>query len=134
MMASSRFCQFCRSAMGCFSTSERLAADAGAAATAGGVAGRGLRDDAPEAGEEKNWGAGCCTERLLKLEATVRIAAHPFGDLGGALSWPAPLDQNQQTQLRLLAMNHAHHLGDQPQVTQTKSVLDFSGAVLASNT
>lgn len=61
----------------------------------------------------------------LKLEATVRIAAHPFGDLGGALSWPAPLDQNQQTQLRLLAMNHAHHLGDQPQVTQTKSVLDF---------
>lgn len=61
----------------------------------------------------------------LKLEAAVRIAAHPFADLGGALSWPTPLDQKQQNQLRLLAMNHSHHLGDKPLVMQTKSVLDF---------
>lgn len=61
----------------------------------------------------------------LKQEAAVRIAASPFGNLGGGLSWPVPLDQSQQQQLRLLAMSHAHHLGDKPLVAQTKSVLDF---------
>ena len=61
----------------------------------------------------------------LKQETAVRIAAHPFGDLGGALSWPVPLDQNQQTKLSTLAMNHSHHLGDKPQVKQSKSILDF---------
>lgn len=51
---------------------------------------------------------------------------HPLGSLGGALSWPIPLDTDEQRRLRLLTMNHQHPLGDQPLVMQTKGgVLEF---------
>lgn len=49
-----------------------------------------------------------------------------MGNLGGALSWPAPLSADEQRRLRLITMNHEHHLGDQPLVMQTKGgVLEF---------
>jgi len=49
-----------------------------------------------------------------------------LGHLGGALSWPIPLSADEQRRLRLITMNHAHHLGDQPLVMQTKGgVLEF---------
>jgi hypothetical protein len=50
----------------------------------------------------------------------------PLGNPGGALSWPIPLSPDEQRRLRLITMNHAHHLGDQPLVMQTKGgVLEF---------
>ncbi|WP_330210186.1 SET domain-containing protein-lysine N-methyltransferase [Pseudomonas sp. AM4(2022)] len=50
----------------------------------------------------------------------------PLGNLGGALSWPMPLNADEQRRLRLITMSHAHHLGDQPLVMQTKGgVLEF---------
>jgi hypothetical protein len=50
----------------------------------------------------------------------------PLGNPGGALSWPIPLDADKQRRLRLITMNHAHHLGDQPLVMQTRGgVLEF---------
>ncbi|MCK3827119.1 SET domain-containing protein-lysine N-methyltransferase [Pseudomonas sp. W2Aug9] len=52
--------------------------------------------------------------------------APSLGHLGGALSWPVPLSADEQRRLRLITMNHAHHLGDQPLVMQTKGgVLEF---------
>lgn len=53
-------------------------------------------------------------------------ALPPLGDLGGALSWPTPLTADERRRLRLITMNHAHHLGDQPLVMQTRGgVLEF---------
>ncbi|WP_438868783.1 OspG family effector kinase [Pseudomonas sp. L1(2025)] len=50
----------------------------------------------------------------------------PLGSLGGALSWPIPLDTDEQRRLRLLTLNHQHALGEQPLVMQTKGgVLEF---------
>ncbi|QXH79195.1 SET domain-containing protein-lysine N-methyltransferase [Pseudomonas salmasensis] len=49
-----------------------------------------------------------------------------LGALGGALSWPIPLSADEQRRLRLITLNHAHHLGDQPLVMQTDGgVLEF---------
>ncbi|MGY2290998.1 hypothetical protein ACW9H6_14620 [Pseudomonas sp. SDO528_S397] len=50
---------------------------------------------------------------------------HPLGNLGGALSWPLPLSPDEQRQLRLITMSHAHPLGDNPLVMQQKGVLEF---------
>ncbi len=42
------------------------------------------------------------------------------------MSWPIPLSADERRRLRLITMNHAHHLGDQPLVMQTKGgVLEF---------
>ncbi|WP_339538845.1 SET domain-containing protein-lysine N-methyltransferase [Pseudomonas sp. RA_15y_Pfl2_54] len=50
----------------------------------------------------------------------------PLGNWGGALSWPIPLNPDEQRRLRLITMNHAHHLGDQPLVMQTQGgALEF---------
>jgi hypothetical protein len=50
----------------------------------------------------------------------------PLANPGGALSWPIPLNPDEQRRLRLITMNHAHHSGDQPLVMQTKGgVLEF---------
>lgn len=52
--------------------------------------------------------------------------APSLGNLGGALSWPIPLDTDEQRRLRLITMNHEHPLGDQPLVMQTQGgVLEF---------
>ncbi len=52
--------------------------------------------------------------------------ATSVGTLGGALSWPIPLGADEQRRLRLITLNHAHHLGDQPLVMQTQGgVLEF---------
>lgn len=51
---------------------------------------------------------------------------HPLGDLGGALSWPVPLNADEQQRLRAITLNHEHALGDKPLVMQTKGgVLEF---------
>lgn len=55
-----------------------------------------------------------------------RAQEHPLGNLGGALAWPVPLNADEQARLRSIAMRHAHHLGDQPLVMQTKGgILEF---------
>lgn len=61
----------------------------------------------------------------LAKAVTGKSMEHPLGNRGGALSWPVPLSSDEQRRLRNIAMNHAHHLGDQPLVMQTK------GGVLA---
>ena len=55
-----------------------------------------------------------------------RSMEHPLGDLGGALSWPVPLNADEQQRLRAITLNHEHALGDKPLVMQTKGgVLEF---------
>ena len=54
-----------------------------------------------------------------------RALQHPLENLAGALGWPIPLSSDQQRQLRSITQRHAHHLGDQRLVMQTKGVLDF---------
>ena len=57
---------------------------------------------------------------------SVTTMQHPLGNLGGALSWPIPLNTDEQRLLRLLTLNHQHTLGDQPLVMQTRGgVLEF---------
>ncbi|WP_258232352.1 SET domain-containing protein-lysine N-methyltransferase [Pseudomonas orientalis] len=64
---------------------------------------------------------------LPSEQAAPRSAAKtPLGHLAGALSWPIPPDADEQRRLRLITLNHAHHLGDQPLVMQTRGgVLEF---------
>ncbi|EIK73493.1 hypothetical protein PseBG33_2889 [Pseudomonas synxantha BG33R] len=68
---------------------------------------------------------------VLPREAPIDRAATDTGSaairpLGGALSWPITLDSGEKRRLRLITMNHAHHLGDQPLVMQTQGgVLEF---------
>ncbi|WP_236528871.1 SET domain-containing protein-lysine N-methyltransferase [Pseudomonas syringae] len=54
-----------------------------------------------------------------------RALQHPLENLAGALGWPIPLSSDQQRQLRSITQRHAHHLGDQRLVMQTKGVLAF---------
>lgn len=62
----------------------------------------------------------------LAKAVTDRSMAHPLGNLGGALSWPVPLSADEQRRLHSIAMRHAHHLGDSPQVAQTRGgILTF---------
>ena len=64
----------------------------------------------------------------LAQAVTSRALVHPLGNLGGALSWPVPLSSDEQRRLRSIAMSHAHHLGEQPLVMQTKGgLLPFLG-------
>lgn len=65
-------------------------------------------------------------ERSSPGSASAVRSGSPLGNLGGALSWPIPLSADEQRRLRLITMNHAHHLGDEPLVIQTKGgVLEF---------
>ncbi|WP_236479329.1 SET domain-containing protein, partial [Pseudomonas sp. PA-4-8C] len=62
-----------------------------------------------------------------RQEGALPSSPNPLlGNLGGALSWSVPLSADEQRRLRLITLNHAHHLGDQPLVMQTKGgVLEF---------
>lgn len=77
----------------------------------------------------KSHGLGLPTDHFsltgLAQAVNGRSMEHPLGNLSGALSWPVPLSSDEQRRLRNIAMSHAHHLGDQPLVMQTK------GGVLA---
>ncbi|RFD24753.1 hypothetical protein CER19_24985 [Pseudomonas sp. GL93] len=65
---------------------------------------------------------------LVGLASTVtsRSLDNPLGNLSGALSWPVPLNGDEQRRLRNITMNQEHALGDKPLVMQTKGgVLEF---------
>ena len=62
----------------------------------------------------------------LAISVTNRSLEHPLGDLGGALSWPVPLDTQEQQQLLTFTLNQEHALGDNPRVSQTPGgMLEF---------
>lgn len=62
----------------------------------------------------------------LAKSVSDRAMEHPLGDLSGALSWPVPLNADEQTRLRAFTLAHPHHLGTQLPVSQTAGgILEF---------
>ncbi|MEN5150414.1 membrane-targeted effector domain-containing toxin [Pseudomonas orientalis] len=62
---------------------------------------------------------------LLSLAhtASARARQHPFGNVGGALSWPIPLSVEDQPTLRAAAIEHLRRTNDEPE-SPTLGVLD----------
>lgn len=57
--------------------------------------------------------------------ATVRALPHPFGNFGGALSWPIPLGEEAQSALLRETARHMRDHDDAPHSGQPVGVLDF---------
>lgn len=70
---------------------------------------------------------------LLALAQTAKARAqrHPFGNFAGGLSWPIPLDIDQQNTLRLAAVEYSHSAADLPQAIPKRGVLENLGTNLS---
>ena len=64
---------------------------------------------------------------LLALARTVagRALQHPFGNFGGALSWPIPLSASEQQVLRATAIEQASQASDSAQEPAAQGLLDY---------
>ncbi|WP_256576850.1 membrane-targeted effector domain-containing toxin [Pseudomonas sp. ATCC PTA-122608] len=74
--------------------------------------------DAPRAlkttlGDRKNW------------QTPARSQPHPWGNLGGGLSWPLPLSTSQQNALLAAAIEHADNAPGSAQVSRQGGLLEF---------
>ncbi|WLI03961.1 hypothetical protein PSH66_15160 [Pseudomonas sp. FP597] len=59
----------------------------------------------------------------LSNDVNDRSLQHPLGNLGGALSWPVPLSQDEQRRLRLFTMSAGEADVNAPLVMQTNGLL-----------
>ena len=66
-------------------------------------------------------------DELMTLARTslTRSHPHPWGNLGGALSWPLPLSTPQQNELLTAAREHAAGAPDVQQASQPRGLLEF---------
>lgn len=60
----------------------------------------------------------------LAQTAKERAQQHPLGNFAGGLSWPIPLDLDQQKTLRMAAVEHAHSDPELPQESPKRGVLE----------
>ena len=63
----------------------------------------------------------------LAQTAKARAQQHPLGNFAGGLSWPIPLDSDQQQTLRREAVEHAHSDPELPQEIPKRGALEHLG-------